>query len=179
MSLLKADLTRSFRRASLALFAHTDERDGNEEISHSSMRFICHRLHSIAGVFACIPLYGNDFGCRIACVVYWGIIGGFVSSQRRMERLPSDGDPLIGVFGLDRPITISGCHPCWAHLCRHPDVMFVAGILRNSIPRLYYSGPEEGLSYFEFAWRTLPRASDDYASCLCGPSWLDCRAPGS
>jgi hypothetical protein len=109
----------------------------------------------------------------LTCVVYWGIIGGFVSSQRRMERIPSDGDPLIGVFGLESADYYLWLSPMLGGIFAVIlMLMFVAGILKGTvfpdffIPTMDIAAqhvPSRGLSYFEFAWHTLPKAGDDYA----------------
>jgi hypothetical protein len=112
-------------------------------------------------------VYGNDFAAVLTCVVYWGIIGGFVSSQRRMERIPSDGDPLIGVFGLDSADYYLWLSPMLGGIFAVIlMLMFIAGILKGTVFPDFVLTVEKtsrGLSYFEFAWHTLPRAADDYA----------------
>jgi hypothetical protein len=108
---------------------------------------------------------GYDFAAMMACVVYWGIIGGFVSSQRRMESIPSDGDPLISVFGLDSADYYLWLSPLLgAIFAVILTLMFIAGILKGALfPDFSIIKVDHGLSYFEFAWKTLPKSGEEYA----------------
>jgi hypothetical protein len=165
MSLLKADLTRILD----VLHWHYSLIPMRERMRKSLTKYCVLYVTAytaLAGVLLhAFHLYGNDFAAVLTCVVYWGIIGGFVSSQRRMERLPSDGDPLIGVFGLDSADYYLWLSPMLGGIFAVIlMLMFVAGILKGTVfPDFIIPARKEGLSYFEFAWRTLPRASDDYA----------------
>jgi len=165
MSLLKADLTRILD----VLHWHYSLIPMRERMRKSLTKYcivyvVAYTL--LAGILLHgFHLYGNDFAAVLTCVVYWGIIGGFVSSQRRMERIPSDGDPLLGVFGLDSADYYLWLSPMLGGIFAVIlMLMFVAGILKGTVfPDFFVPARKEGLSYFEFAWHTLPRAGDDYA----------------
>lgn len=114
--------------------------------------FVCHRHHF-------------DFAAMLACVIYCGILGGFVSSQRRMETIPNDGDPLISVFGLDSADYYLWLSPLLgATFATVLLFMFIGDILKGSVfPELYapHAG-NEGLSHFWFAWEAVPTTAVEY-----------------
>ena len=112
-------------------------------------------------------LHGTDFLAMLACVIYSGVIGGFVSSQRRMQSIPSDGDPLISVFGLDNADYYLFLSPLLgAVFAVVLTWMFIAGFVRGSVfPDFFVSLPNahHGLPLFHFTWNTLPKSSEEYA----------------
>jgi hypothetical protein len=106
-----------------------------------------------------------EFAAMLACVVYCGILGGFVSSQRRMETIPNDGDPLISVFGLDSADYYLWLSPLLgATFATVLLFMFIGGILEGSVfPAFYAPHPgNESLSHFWFAWETVPTTAAEY-----------------
>jgi hypothetical protein len=110
--------------------------------------------------------YNMNFIAMTACVIYWGIIGGFVSSQRRMQKIPPDGDPLISVFGLENADYYLWLSPLLgAVFAVILGLMFIAGILKGSLfPEFFVSPPgNAGLPLFHFSWETLPRTGEEYA----------------
>lgn len=101
MGLLRADLSR------LLDFLHWYyELISIRERSRKNLTIQCICwviIYTVVLTFSLISLraHNHNFIALLVCVVYFGIIGGFVSSQRRMENIPCDGDPLIGVFGFN------------------------------------------------------------------------------
>jgi hypothetical protein len=125
----------------------------------------------------------QEFAAMISCVIYWGIIGGFVSSQRRMQSIPTDGDPLISVFGLDNAGYYLWLSPMlgaifaliltWMFIggvlsgVAFPDFHKVAGDHGAAAAQAFatvngVAADRVGLGFFKFAWETLPRTSEDY-----------------
>lgn len=108
-----------------------------------------------------------QFMAMLSCVVYCGIVGGFVSSQKRMQAISSDADPLITVFGLDNAGYYLWLSPLLGAifavvLC----LMFIAGVLKGAIfPGFFISGNHAAASlpFFTFTWDTLPTSSEEYA----------------
>jgi hypothetical protein len=121
----------------------------------------------LAGIYILCYHYKAEFFAMIAGVLYWGILGGFVSSQRRMQRIPNDGDPLLTVFELDSAGYYLWLSPLLgATFAIVLFLMFVAGILEGSIFPTFYSPSTHhraGLTFFTFTWTTLPISGADYA----------------
>jgi hypothetical protein len=114
--------------------------------------FVCRRHHF-------------EFAAMLACVVYWGIVGGFVSSQRRMESIPNDGDPLISVFGLDSADYYLWLSPLLGAIFAIVlSFMFIGGVLKGSVFPAFYTPHvgKEGLENFWFAWETVPTTAEEY-----------------
>jgi hypothetical protein len=111
--------------------------------------------------------HNTNFLAMLACVLYCGIIGGFVSSQRRMQSIPSEGDPLIDVFGFDNAGYYLWLSPLLGAIFAVVlTLMFIAGVLKGSaFPDFSqsFSGHHDGLPFFYFTWNTLPKNSDEYA----------------
>ena len=83
-----------------------------------------------------------------------------------MQSIPSDGDPLISVFGLDNAGYYLWLSPLLgAIFAVILTLMFIAGFLKGSvIPDFYLSsGGKQGLSFFNFTWNTMPKTSEEYA----------------
>jgi hypothetical protein len=121
--------------------------------------------------------HSYNFLAMLSCVLFFGIIGGFVSSQRRMQSLPNDGDPIISVFGLDSAGYYLFLSPLLgAIFAVILTLMFIAGILKGSIfPDFYFSPASavkglsassvevvKGLPFFHLTWYTLPKSSEEY-----------------
>ncbi len=122
---------------------------------------------ALAGVYVVCYHYKAEFFAMVAGVVYWGILGGFVSSQRRMQRIPNDGDPLVTLFELDSAGYYLWLSPLLgAVFAIVLALMFIAGILEGSMFPTFYSPSthhREGLTFFTFTWSTLPISGADYA----------------
>lgn len=106
-----------------------------------------------------------EFAAMLVCVIYCGILGGFVSSQRRMESIPNDGDPLISVFGLDSADYYLWLSPLLgATFATVLLFMFIGDILKGSVFPEFYAPHlgKEGLSHFWFAWETVPTTAVEY-----------------
>jgi hypothetical protein len=109
--------------------------------------------------------FGDKSYLAILCtVIYCGIIGGFVSSQRRMQNIRTDGDPLLSVFGLDNAGYFLWLSPMLgAIFALVLTVMFVGGFLKGSVfPDFYSPKLNEGITFFDFVWYTLPKSGEDY-----------------
>jgi hypothetical protein len=114
--------------------------------------FVCRRHHF-------------EFAAMLACVIYCGILGGFVSSQRRMETIPNDGDPLISVFGLDSADYYLWLSPLLGSIFAIVLLfMFTSSILTGTVFPAFYTPPpgKECLSHFWFAWETVPTTPVEY-----------------
>lgn len=99
-------------------------------------------------------------------VLYFGIIGGFVSSQRRMQTLPTDTDPLISIFGLDGAGYFLWLSPLLGAIFAVVlMLMFVAGFLQGTVFPTFANvlHDKAAVGFFDVAWHTLPVSSADYA----------------
>jgi hypothetical protein len=124
----------------------------------------------LGGILAWCRFHNTNFLAMLATILYSGIIGGFVSSQRRMQNIPSDGDPLISVFSLDNAGYYLWLSPLLGAIFAVVlTLMFIAGLLKGSFfPdfQLSAGGPHHGLPFFDFTWNTLPKTSEDYAKLV-------------
>jgi hypothetical protein len=116
----------------------------------------------LAGVLTWCNWHKTNFLAMLACVLYSGIIGGFVSSQRRMQSLPNEGDPLISVFGLDNAGYYLWLSPLLgAIFAGILMLMFIAGILKGSVFPEFYNSPA-GLAGGIPLFQSLPTNSEEY-----------------
>lgn len=128
-------------------------------------------LYTVAlfGILVACHHYTADFLATVASVVYWGILGGFVSSQRRMQNTHIDGDPLLSVFGLDSASYYLWLSPLLGAIFAVVLLlMFMGGILSGTVfpefSNVANNLPHRnGLTFFSFTWKTLPISSGDYA----------------
>ena len=165
-SLLKADLTRVLD----VLHWYYSLIPVRERIRTSlTLRCIIHVVaySVLLGLFLTwCNWHSFNFLAMLSCVLYFGIIGGFVSSQRRMQSLPNDGDPIISVFGLDSAGYYLFLSPLLgAIFAVILMLMFIAGILKGSIfPDFYLSSAsaDKGLPFFHLTWYTIPKSSEEY-----------------
>jgi hypothetical protein len=110
----------------------------------------------------------HSFLAMVICVLYFGIIGGFVSSQRRMQNIPTDIDPLISIFGLDTAGYYLWLSPLLGGIFAIIlGLMFVGGILKGTVfPDFYPTGTKVLMvrSLFKgFAFQALPTGTEEWA----------------
>jgi hypothetical protein len=125
-------------------------------------------VYTVIGGFALIRLQRHDhsFLAMVLCVVYFGIIGGFVSSQRRMQSIPTDTDPLVSIFGLDNARYYLWLSPLLGGIFAVIlTLMFVAGVLQGTIfPDFHVPSRIVGRSLFSiFAYQALPNGTESWA----------------
>lgn len=157
LSLLKADLTRVLD----VLHWHYSLIPIRERLRKSLTSFclvmVIFYTVFLGGILAWCNFHNANFLAMLACVLYCGVIGGFVSSQRRMQGIPSDGDPLISVFGLANADYYLWLSPLLgAIFAVILTLMFIAGILRGSFfPDFYISssGAQPGLPFISLGTR--------------------------
>ncbi|HEY1808459.1 MAG TPA: hypothetical protein VGG42_07835 [Acidobacteriaceae bacterium] len=110
--------------------------------------------------------HDHSFLAMAICVVYFGIIGGFVSSQRRMQSIPTDTDPLVSIFGLDNARYYLWLSPLLGGIFASIlTLMFIAGVLQGTIfPDFHVPSRVIGRSLFDiFAWQALPNGTESWA----------------
>jgi hypothetical protein len=111
--------------------------------------------------------HNAEYVAMVFSIMYCGIIGGFVSSQRRMQKLSLEGDPLVSVFGLDSSGYYLWLSPLLGGIFAMVlFLMFAAGVFKGIIfPEFFISKPRPpgALSFFAFTWNTLPVSSEEYA----------------
>ena len=166
LALLKADLTRVLDVLHWYYsLIPIRERIRTSLTVHCILMVVVYTI-ALAGILVWCYLRGGNFLAMLTGIIYCGIIGGFVSSQRRMQSIPTDGDPLISVVGLDNAGYYLLLSPLLGAIFAVVlSVMFMAGLLKGSLfPDFFLSlpGPHHGLSFFDFTWNTLPKSSEEY-----------------
>jgi hypothetical protein len=166
-ALLRADLTRvlDILHWYYSLIP-LRERIRTQLTRYCSMLVIFYSVALVLSLGWCY-IHHTEYVAMIVSIVYLGIIGGFVSSQRRMQKLSLDGDPLVSVFGFDSSGYYLWLSPLLGGIFAIIlYFMFVAGVFRGIVfPEFFVSHPPpgNGLSFFAFTWNTVPVTSEEYA----------------
>ncbi len=167
LSLLKADLTRVMDVLHWYYSLIPVRERIRKSLTTSCMGMIVIYTAVLAlflGLY-CYP-YKADFLAMFACVVYSGIVGGFVSSQRRMQNIPSDGDPLISVFGLANADYYLWLSPLLGSIFAVVlTLLFIGGLLKGTIfPdfHLVQDEKEHWIPFFSSMLNALPKTSEEY-----------------
>jgi hypothetical protein len=165
LSLLKADLTRvlDVLHWYYSLIPMRERR--RKSLTVAGLVIVLIDTFLLAGILILCGLYGKNFLAVLSAVVYCGMIGGIVSSQRRLQSIPSDGDPLISVFGLDSAGYYLWLSPLLGAIFAVALMaMFVGGLLKGAL------FPDFDIShttrFFDFTWNTLPKGGGEYAKLL-------------
>ncbi len=165
-SLLKADLTRILDLLHWYYALIPMRESVRKSLTIWCLRMVLFYSGLLGAILVWCYISNSQFLAMIACVIYCGTVGGFVSSQRRMQSIPSEADPLITVFGLDNAGYYLWLSPLLGSIFAVVlTFMFIAGVLKGVVFPDFYSSPGgvHGLSFFAFAWNTLPKNSEDYA----------------
>jgi hypothetical protein len=164
LSLLKADLSRVLDVLHWYYSLIPMRERIRKALTVQCIRYVVFYSVVLGAILVACHHYSAHFLAMVACVTYSGIIGGFVSSQRRMQSLPADGDPLVSVFGLDNANYYLWLSPLLgAIFAIIVAFMFIAGILKGSVfPAFYSPADPHGLSFFTFTWVTIPTSSEEY-----------------
>ena len=163
VALLKADLARildvlHWYYAMIPIREHI-----RKSLTSNCIRWILGYTLVLGGSLFWLHRGDHSFIAMSLCVLYFGIIGGFVSSQRRMQSLPTDTDPLVSIFGL-----ASAGYYLWLSpllggifaiiLC----LMFVAGVLQGSVFPDFHVSHEVGSLFLGFAHQAIPHGTAEW-----------------
>jgi hypothetical protein len=162
LSLLKADLTRVLDVIHwyYSLIPMRERR--RKSLTVAGLLIVLVDSFLLAGILILCALYDKNFLAVLSCVLYCGMVGGIVSSQRRLQRIPNDSDPLISVFGLDSAGYYLWLSPLLGAIFSVTLMaMFVGGLLKGALfPDFHLSSTNR---FFDFTWTTVPRGSAEYA----------------
>ncbi|MDP9170310.1 MAG: hypothetical protein M3N54_06815 [Acidobacteriota bacterium] len=170
LALLRADLQRVLDFLHLYYALIPDRERIRKSLTESCIVMVLSYTFFLALILAWCAAHNANFLAMITTVIYAGTIGGFVSSQRRMQGVPTDGDPLISTFGL-----ASSAYYLWlspllgAIFAAVLAALFIAGFLKGSFFPIFNNpvvAPNQGLSFFTFTWLTLPKSSEEYAKLV-------------
>ena len=168
VALLRADLSRllDFLHWYYALIPI-------RESKRKSLTIYCILMVTLYSVVLGVALYyfhrsGNSFLAMGVSVIFWGTIGGFVSSQRRMQSIPVDGDPLISVFGLANAGYYLWLSPMLGAIFAVVlTLLFISGTLQGTVfPAFQTQGTTD--TFFGAIKEALPTGAVEYAKLF---SW--------
>lgn len=168
-SLLKADLTRILDILHWYYSLIPIRERIRKSLTVTCIVLVCVYTSVLAFILMWCRWHSYSYLAVLVLVVYSGVIGGFVSSQRRMQGLPTDGDPLISIFGLDNAGYYLWLSPLLGAIFAVVlMMMFVGGMLKGAIfPEfLHVVASRPGLSFFDTVWGTLPVDSENYGKLL-------------
>lgn len=165
ITLLRADLTRILDVLHWHYALIPIRERIRRSLTFSCILWVIAYTSILGGVLVWCQVHNRNFLALVACVLYFGLLGGFVSSQRRMESIPPDTDPLLSVFGLDNAGYYLFLSPLLgAIFALVLTMMFMGGILKGTIfPQFVMTHPRGNLSFFHQAGETLPTTNEQYA----------------
>lgn len=142
------------------------------ENKRKSLTIWCIVMVTVYSIVLGIALYhfhrtGDSFLAMGVSVIFWGTIGGFVSSQRRMQSIPVDGDPLISVFGLANSGYYLWLSPMLGAIFAVVlTLLFISGTLQGTVfPAFQTQGAN---TFFGAIKEALPTGAVEYAKLF---SW--------